>query len=830
MESLIADLRFAVRSLKHRRTFTIVAVLTIALGIGPTATMYSVMSGILLNPLGYKDPGKLVAITGHFANGGDVPLSMPEFLALRQTLAPRVFSALTSTFPVVGNLTGADRPERIGSSGATGEYFDVLGVKPLLGRTWTTAEETPGITQINVISYELWQQRFGGRADVVGKTIRIDDDEYIIIGVMPKGFSHPGSTRANPVQLWYLCGFTGTPFPPANRLARTPAQTVYARLAPGVSLAQAQAELSRAARGWVSAYPEAYPARLKGFSVSVTPLNDVIVAAPVRRGLLGLMIAVSLVLLIACANVAGLQLMRGIGRVGEITVRGALGATRFRLVRQLLTESAVIGIAGGALGLLMAIGMVGLVRANLPDTMPRATDVHVNAGVVAIGIAVTTLLTALFGVLPALTSTRISLASSLRASAAAAVGSASRARTWLVVGEIALAVLLLSGAGLFMRSFWALQRVDPGFRTDHLLTLQLAIPYPNHPERGKYVTPSARIPYYTEVLRKIAELPNVEGVALAGLVPFTPPVFQGGQGVTFSAEGATIADPADLPRAQFRVVGPGYFKLLGIPLHDGRDFTTADDSAAAVTAGLAILINESLAHKAWPTGGAVGKRLAIGPPGRQRFFNVVGVVADSRSLTLDQVDGPILYSTYTQNPPFQIGVMVRTRGDAAAMQTPITRVVQAIEPDQPVFGVATMEDLLGSDVSQRRYAALAVAIFAALALTLSGIGVYGLIAFMVSQRTRELGLRMALGSTPGAALKLVFGHGFRLTLIGAALGLAAAIVGATWVKSMVFGVSLHDPVAFVAAPLVLLIIAAVACWAPARRAAAIDPIVALRME
>ena len=372
---------------------------------------------------------------------------------------------------MIGNLTGADRPERIGSVGATGDYFNLLGVKPVLGRTWSPSEETAGITEITVISYDLWQNRFGGRNDVLGKQIRIDDDNYTVIGVMPKGFTHPGSTRAQPVEMWYLCGFRDTPFPPPNRLARAPGTVVYGRLAPGVTLAKAQAELTRQAAAWTKSFPDAYPARIKGFSVAVVPLNDLIVAAPIRRGLVGLMIAVSLVLLIACANVAGLQLMRGISRVGEITVRGALGATRIRLVRQLLTESVVVGVMGGVLGIAFAYGMVGLVRANLPDTMPRATDVGVNWSVVAIGIAVTIVLTALFGVLPALTSTRVSLASSLRASAAAAIGSASRMRTYLVVGEIALAVLLLSGAGLFLRSFLALQQVNPGFKTDHLLTL-----------------------------------------------------------------------------------------------------------------------------------------------------------------------------------------------------------------------------------------------------------------------------------------------------------------------------------------------------------------------
>ena len=533
------------------------------------------ISGVLLNPLGYKDPGQLVAITAHFGNGGEVPVSVPEFLDLKRDATPKIFTTMSSSYPVIGNLTGADRPDRIGSVGATGDYFNLLGVKPLLGRTWNPSEETPGITEITVISYDLWQTRFGGKDDVLGKQIRIDDDNYTVIGVMPKGFNHPGSTRAQPVSMWYLCGFRGTPFQPLNRLARAPGTVVYGRLAPGVTLAKAQQSeldpprervddllsrcLSRTYQGFLARRASAQRHHCR-FSRSPRPrgIDDRRVAGAADR----LRQAVA-----ETCNDARHRPSRA-----EITVRGALGATRGRLVRQLLTESVVIGLMGGVLGIMLAFGMVALVRANLPDTMPRATDVNVNLGVIAIGIGATILLTALFGVLPALTSTRVSLASSLRASAAAAIGSASRMRTYLVVGEIALAVLLLSGAGLFLRSFLALQQINPGFRTDHLLTLQMAIPYPNHPERGKYVTQSARVPYYTEVVRRVGELPNVEGVALASVVPYTPPVFQGTTGVAFSAEGAVVPDVADMPRAQFRVVGPGYFSLLRIPMHDGRDF------------------------------------------------------------------------------------------------------------------------------------------------------------------------------------------------------------------------------------------------------------------
>jgi putative ABC transport system permease protein len=822
MIGFLNELRLAVRSLVQRPTYAGVAVATLGLGIAVAATMFGIVDAVLLEPLKYDRPGDLVSISGRLTVGGEAPLSVPEYLDLRQRLTPRIFSAVSMSFPVTGNLAGTDEPEKIASRGVTGDFFSMLNVAPEAGRVFAPSEETPGITPIAVISDDLWHRRFGGLPSAIGRHLLIDDDDYTIAGVMPRGFEHPGVTRAEPVDLWFLAGFRGTPFPPPARAARSPGTTVTARLQRGVSLGEAQAALDQLRSNWLATYPADY-GRAKGFAMSAVSLERSLIQPSTRQGLLLLSAAVGLVLMIACTNVAALQLMRRASLAGELATRRALGASSAQIARQPFAESVVLGAGGGVVGVAAAWFVAGLTRANLPASLPHAAAVAVDTRVLVASLAASVGLMVVFGALPAFLSQSGDLASVLRASARAS-GIRGGTRERLVIGEIALAVMLLTATGLLLRSYSRLLGVRTGFDASGLLTLQLRVAYPNDPTLGRYVPTAPRAQYFARILARLRESPGVVGAAIVGNMPF------GGAPIPispFSAEGQSPPDPTDLPRAQLDAASPDLFRVMRVPMLAGREFSIGDTTGSAGV----VIVNETLARQMWPRGSAINKQIKLGPPAAPTpWVTVVGVVRDTHTQSLEGPVLPQLYFPYQQVPPFTIGFIVRTKGNPRLVREALAAQIRAIDPNQPVFDVHTMPERLAADVAQRRAAVFATGLFALLALTLAGIGVYGTAAFMVVQRTPELGVRIALGASPARAVGLVLGHGVRLALAGATIGIVGSVIGVRWLASMLYGIGPYDPVALLAFPLVIFGVAVLATWVPARRAAAIDPVIAMRSE
>ena len=819
MSALLQDLRYAVRSLLRSPGFTAVAALTLALGIGANTAIFSVVNAVLLRPLSYGQPEQLVSLRAKLTsrNATDILISAPEYADLRrQVPALRDVAAI---WPINANLTGSNQPERIQAAGVSANYFDVLGVGPLLGRDFTKADDAGRVGYVALISWDLWQHRFGGDSGVVGKTVRLDDDPITVIGVMPRDFRHAMESGASPMELWVPVALD-SPDPEFVNDRDTRVFDLFGRLRPGATLEELQAQLATLAVRLAAQYPDQYP-KAMGWQPEAVPLAERVVG-DVKPMLLVLLGAVGFVLLIGCANVANLLLARSTTRDREIAIRTALGGSRMRLVRQLLTESVVLAAIGGTLGLLIAVWGTSALGQLAALYLPRAREIGIDGTVLGF-TAFLILLTGIgFGLIPALQASRPDLQSVMKDAGRGASHSLPRARVraGLVVIEVAVSLILLAGAGLLLRSFQQLLAVEAGFNPANLLTLRVWLPWQNEPEKGRYFTDAQRRGFYESALAAIRRTPGVRDVAMASRLPF------GRQNATtFNIEGVPVPPDEPLPSAELRFVSPNYFETMQIPLLDGSQLSRVADSASRLDA----MINRTLKEKYWGDKSPLDSRIRLfGPEGP--WFRVVGVVGDVRQVSPDQPPKPEIYLSNLQKPGQEMAFIVRTEGPPDGVATAVTRAIREADPEQPVFGIMPMTKLLANASAERRFSMFLLLLFAGLALLLSSVGIYGVMAYTTTQRRHEIGIRMALGARSADVLGLVLQQGMRLVAVGVILGLIGAWMLSRVVASQLYGVSARDPLTYAAVALVLAGVALLATYLPARRATRVDPMLALRSE
>jgi putative ABC transport system permease protein len=802
---MIADVRYAIRMLAKSPAFTFIAVLTLGLAIGANTAIFSVVNAVLLRPLPYPQAEQLVRIFGKQPTLDEAPSSPANFLEWKAE--NQVFTRIATWNGQGFNLTGTDKPERVIGALVSSDLFQLLGVQPALGRDFTVEEDREGADRVAILSYEFWQRRFAGDPNAIRQTIALSDQTYTIVGVMPRGFAFP-DPRA---QIW-----TPVAFNAAERATRdTNYIDVVARLKPGVSLEQAQANMTAIAQSQAQRYPQTNT----GIGVKVVSLQEQMVG-DVRPMLIVLFGAVGFVLLIACANVANLLLARAAARHREMAIRGALGASRSRVVRLLLTESVLLAIVGGAVGLLLAIWSLDLLVSLKPANLPRIAEIGVNRTVFFFTAAVSVLTGVLFGLAPAWQVSKTDLNEGLKEGGRGSdAPGRHRIRALLVISEVALSIVLLIGAGLMIRSFVRLLAVDPGFKADHVLTAFVSLPV------AKYSKHQEQTAFFDRLLERLR---NVPGVSAAGVVTDIP--LYGGSSTGFDVEGRTPAAPGQRAMTDYRIISSDYFAAMGMRLMKGRNFAASDTE----TAPGVVVINETLAARFFAGEDPIGKRLDMsGAPKDVR--EIVGVVADVRNYGVDadvkpEAYVPLLQSapSYLSNVTSALTIVVRSAIDPTALAQTLREQVQALDKDQPVSAIKTMERYLDESVAQRRFNMLLLGVFASLALVLAAVGIYGVIAYTVTQRTHEMGIRIALGARGGDILRLVFANSMAATISGIVIGLAAAFALTRLLQSLLYQVSATDPVVFAAIPLLLLAVAAIATYFPARRATKVNPISALR--
>ena len=801
MDSVIADIRYGIRSLLKRPGFTAIALVALALGIGANTAIFSLVNAVVLRPLPFPDPDRLVWVWGNIRSGGNTASVSPlDYLDYREQNNTLENLAASFGIPAPVNMTGNGDPERLNASLVTGNYLQTFGVSPILGRGFTLENEKTGQDQVAVLSYELWQRRFGGDSGIINKTLVLDGKAKQIIGVMGSDVNLPQAA-----ELWVPLNFDD----PEMKMRKAHFLRPIGRLKAGVSLTQAQADLDLIAAQLEKQFPDSNT----GWNLRLVSLHEQLVGGT-RTYILILFGAVGLVLLIACANVANLLLVRTAARQKEIALRTALGASRPRIMRQMITESMLLAIMGGALGALLAKWGVDLLVSFSRDTLPRTLSVRVDAMVLLFTFLISLATGLLFGLAPALRTVQVNLIDSLKEGVRGAGESMlrNRTRSLLVVFESAIAVMLLIGAGLLVRSLVALQSVDPGFDANNVLTMRLAL------ARNKYDTPEKTTNFFTELQARAGSLPGVETVGLVTELPLSGQL----NDLPFTVEGRPPVTIDQAFGADFRRVNQNYFSALRIPLLRGRNFTDQEVRQGDEV----VIVSQQLVNAVFPNEEPLGKRLVSAIGGSA--YQIIGVVGDIRHNSLA---GPPVGTMYfpTIASPFT-NLVIRTKTDHLSIAAALRKEIQAIDPDQPIAAVRPMSSWVDASVSAQRYQTTLLGLFAALAMVLAATGMYGVMSYTVAQRTHEIGVRMALGARRHDVLKLVVRQGMMLAVVGVVAGLAGAYALTRVMAAFLFQVTARDPITFAAVSALLLAVAFVACLVPALRATKVDPLVALRYE
>jgi predicted permease len=812
MGTLLQDIRYSFRMLAKNPGFAAIAILTLALGIGANTALFSVVNGVLLNPLAYPHSEQLVTVYGKTPGFARAPISYLNFLDWQR--ATRTFSSMALYRNEPYNLTGIGGAELVGGSMISADFFPTLGVTPVLGRNFRTDDDRAGAAPVVMLGGGLWKRKFGSSPDVIGKSLALNGASYTIVGVVPPSFNFYGSERDlyTPAGQWTDPSFL-------DRRIEVSAHAI-ARLKPGVTLAQAKADMDAISGNLAAAYPEAD----KDIGLNLVSMKQDIVGN-VQPFLLVLLAAVGFLLLIACANVANLLLARSMGRSREFAIRAALGANQTRVIRQLLTESVLLAGLGGALGVLLAFWGTKAVLATLPGALPRADEVSLDSHVLFFTTALSLLAGIVFGLAPALKTSRVNLLDILKESGGSG-GGRHRLHGVFVAVEVALALVLLVGAGLMIRSLTALWRVDPGFNPNHAITFFLSLPA--DPNTTSAET-RARLRLFDD------KMSNIPGVKAVSVTLGSRPMIHNSSEVFWIEGEPKPANLHDMHQALFYLAEAGFQKAMGVTLKRGRFITPQDDERAPIV----VDIDDVFARTYFPHEDPIGKRINLSTFNVQaEIVGVVGHVkqwgldADPKSAIEAQFDYPFMQVPEKLMPLMAtvVAVVLRTEGDPTAVMVDVRRAVAEIDSREAVYSVQTMDEVISNSFAARRLSMLLLGIFAALALVLACVGIYGVISYLVSQRTREIGVRMALGAQPGDVLRLVIGHGAKMALIGVAVGIVAALGLTRLIANQLFGVSAHDPLTFLGVALLLIIVAVAACFIPARRAMRVDPMVALRYE
>ena len=803
MNGLLQDVRYTLRQLRKSPGFSAAALLTLALGIAANSAVFSVIEAVILRPLPFAEPDRLVWLNGKLPLTDEAGVSPPDFRDYRaqnrtfEQIAAMGYAATPS------NLSG-DKPEQVLTTIASANFFRCLGIRPLLGRDFVLADERVNTPQVAILGYGVWKRDFGGDRNVIGRTIRIDGGTRTIVGVLPTDI--PLLSEA---QLW-------EPTPMLNfgmniRLGHS--LKAFGLLKPAVTLQQSQSDLDSIAVGLQQQYPNTN----KGWSMRQRPLRDVLIG-PVRPALFLMWLAVGLLLLIACVNVANLLLARSIARQREFAMRAALGASRLRVFRQALTESVLLSFAGGTLGVLAAAAAIHALHSFGPSDVPRLRESGINLAVLGFTVGVSLLTGIVFGLIPALQiSSRHFTQAVNHSDRTSAPTSHRRLSSALVIGEIALSLTLLVSAGLLLKSFWRLIHVAPGFRTDHVITARLSL---NGPAYGRYGDAAARAQFWRQFEDRVTALPGVEAVGASSEIPLSG----GHNDDQFHIPGRSYG-PSEFDDAEFRQVTPGYLSAMGIPLLAGRSINVHDDANAPGV----VIVNQAFVKRFFPGGNAIGQPLQL-MGDSQTTRQIIGVVGDIRHIALSEPDWPEMYVPYAQFATPTVNIVVRAAANPLDLAAALRAQVSAVDKDITLSTLTSMDDVLGDSVSQPRFSSQLVGTFALLALLLAAVGLYGLMAYAVTQRRTEIGIRMALGAKREDILKLILRHGSKLAIAGIGAGLLASLIATRVLSSMLFTVTARDPETFIGIALLLIAVALLACYIPARRAAKVDPMVALRYE
>jgi predicted permease len=827
-ENLAGDVRYGLRVLRKSPGFSTIAVLTIALGIGATTAIFSVVDATLLRALPYPQAEQLVSIEDDLPGVGarDVGMSQPEWQDLQRS---GIFEYVSPTWFDENNLTGSSQPARVRILIVAPNYFALLGVKPQLGRGFHPEDHSPGLILEAVISDGLWNRAFGGDPNILDKSVRLDTDLYRIVGVMPAGFDAPGRiSEERNIEVWVATSFYGAPMADHPPRSGRNLPTAIARLKPGLTIVEAQSRVDALVAALRKEFPEDYPVQ-SAWTVRLIPLKETVVGN-VRQSLLLLLGAVGLVLLIGSVNVANLMLARASARGREMAVRRALGAGRKRLIFQLLTESLLLSLLGGIAGLAILFGAKGFLLRLVPESLPRLNEIGISWGILLFALGASVLAGAIFGLAPALQAGRFDLTHALKEAARGSTGSGEQARTrrMLVITEFALSLVLMIAAGLLLRSFWDLLSVPLGFNPQNVMAVRTRLPDPNDPKVDLYRTAAQEAPFVREVLRRSRALPGVEEVAVGDTASI--PLDESLRDLKLISEGQFIFTLEDAQNDETTVaerssVTPDYFHLLGIPLLRGRLFNDSDTDKAPQVA----VVNEAFARTYWPDQSPLSKRFKRNRAGSP-WITVVGVIANARTESLAQAGVPKIYLDLFQTGGKRLAIFLRGHLDPAAIAEQVREQVQSVDPTLPVSGAQTLNETVSASVAAKRFAMQMVALFALTALMLAGLGIYGVISYLVSERTQEIGIRLALGAERRSILRMVLRQGLGLAIAGAALGIVCALIVSRLMAGVLYGVRPTDPATFAEVAVLLVLVALFACYVPAMRATRVDPMVALRHE